>query len=306
MRRFILAFSISFWSVVALAQLPWQSGIGTPVTAASFTGVGDTHSAGMVRHYGSIAYSSATRGQNMYNICDANTGTPTCKNIATDASTGLVSSTQSVGSIGTCGSGANQCYIKIACDDVNSVCTLTNGTSAAWPRFIPNAIGSIPGIGCVAASFLVLSGDNLNASAPVSIGATVSTTTVTSGTLQGIADANGLGALLYFSGDNPTKSSFYEGAELKGSLPSVNTFYSNIGTSDGAGNGTIAQNGTTTTGAIGTNTTSGSSPIHICKGNSGDGVSSLDGTVIEVFWNTTDISSNIAALTTTMRANAGN
>jgi hypothetical protein len=102
---------------------------------------------GVQGHYGSVAFSAASRGSNMYNICDASS-VGTCKDIASDATTGLVSSTQGVGTIATCGTGGNQCYVEKAYDDSGAGHDMAS-LGAARPAFQTSAIGSLPGVGCV-------------------------------------------------------------------------------------------------------------------------------------------------------------
>jgi hypothetical protein len=123
-----------------------------PVSAPSFTGIGDVSATGIQGHYGSVAFSAASRGSNMYQICDViayGCSGGTTKDIKTDATTGLVSSTQGVGTIATCGTGGNQCYISQAYDDSGNGFT-ANSFGNNNPLFVVNAIGTLPAMGCVA------------------------------------------------------------------------------------------------------------------------------------------------------------
>jgi alpha-L-arabinofuranosidase B-like protein len=73
MRRiaFIAALLVA-WP--ALAQMPWQSGVGTPVTAAGYTGPGDTKS-GANEFWGVIAYTNALIGNNLFELQRASDNT---------------------------------------------------------------------------------------------------------------------------------------------------------------------------------------------------------------------------------------
>ena len=301
--KYILTIVFGLLSTPTLAQVgqipSWPPNVnGT--TGPPFVGMGDTRPSNIKGHWGMVAFKSSTRGQNMVNICDASSG-GTCKDIATNSTTGLVSSTQNVGSIGACDNSSNQCYIEKLYDDSGALnCTGSvacpvahQGSAGIRPKFVVNASGTLPGIGCGEDYFD--QGTWTTVSQPLSALFSTSTTSdpgsfddaVGSGSLV----RNGIGAgLLPFA---------YAGAVLSaGSAISSGVFYSLISIINNTSSSIIV-NGSATTGTAGTNNMSGNAQI--CHG---DGVPSTL-IVLEAAIYGADITSDVAALTTDMQTNGG-
>lgn len=307
MRRVLAAAGIALWcasvglsaaaSLQAIIADTHQSG------AASFTGIGDTLS-GAKGHWGVIAYSAASRGSNMLNLC--NVGDVACADVATDATTGIVSSTQVVGSI-TCGTGANLCTVKKLYDDSGAnlctgsvACTLDNVSGGSRPTFVPNCIGTVPCIQLVSGSHL----QNLNnfvgtLSQPISRLGSISIPSAPGAfstfMAVGLTDQTGV--------DSSPAAFNYDGNVLSGAATlTANTFYSILGTQDGSGNGTVVLNGATTTGSVGTATASTTFVV----GATTTGGNPFVGNVLETaVYNVTFTGTNITNLTSTQRTNGG-
>jgi hypothetical protein len=273
---------------------------------ASFTGMGDAKS-GAKGHWGVIAYSAATRGSNMLELC--NVGDAACANVATDATTGLVSSTQVIGGT-TCGTtgGVDVCTIKTLYDDSGAnnctgACDLVNATIGTRPVFVPNFVGSVPAIRCNAAagSFAEKSSGFTSLSQPVAW-ATAFSIDDDPGANQRTWSAGATGVVTgSSSGRLPF---FYSGSLLNESAITVNTMYAIIGTQEASGsNGTIVVNDTTpATGAVG-NAASGTS-ITVCADFGGG--NAIDAKTLEgAIYNAALSSGDITALTNAMRANGG-
>jgi len=260
---FGLLLNTSVWAQVG--QIPGWPPNANGTTGAAFVGVGDI-TAGSKGHYGSVAYKATTRGQNMYRICDASSS-GTCKDIASDSTTGLVSSTQNVGSIGACGTGGNQCYIDKAYDDSGglncsgpAVCpVLFVGT--ARPKFVVNASGTLPGIGCNATDVLS-NGAFTDFAQPFSFLASVSVTSDPGSYYYAIANGAAAGVGIR-AGLLPY---VFAGAVVDyGSAISSGVFYSLIGKDNNASSSIIVDGGTATTGTAGTNTPG--TTINVCSGS---------------------------------------
>ncbi len=276
--------------------------------APSFTGIGDTQS-GAKGHWGSIAYSAATRGSNAYNICDnATPGLGTCKDIKTDATTGLVSSTQTVGSIGACGTGGNQCYIQTVYDDSGaSFCTSAAcdlGSVTARPKFVVNAFGTLPAIGCFAGTEHVI---NVALPNPVS-GAmallmTANFNAISSDTLPFVVGGVFTNGAIFDlkSGGGSTTQYMRALTGPSAAVLSTGTNYVLIGSDDGAGAGHTAVNGADTSGSAGTANATGSS-ITMCANGVG---ANPDGQIPEAAFYNANTFSNLAALYADMHTNAG-
>ncbi len=300
-----LACAASLLGAAALyAQIPIvPTAFPPPASAgASFTGVGNVLS-GAKMHWGSIAYSAASRGSNMY-ICDAGTG-GTCKDIASDATTGIVSSTQTVGSIGACGTGGNQCYVQYAYDDSganycsSAACTLVS-SGATRPFFVVNASGSVPSVACTGAGAMLRTGGTDIAAPNTTLASANYTSTPGSAATAVGGNGDGTG---YHNIGGVSAFAWYGALKDGPGTASINTFYSLIGIS-ASGNGSISRNGSTTTG--GPNGTFHSA-FALCNMVSGGGPGSfpLDGQILEAAIYGVDGTTSIAALTSAMRANGG-
>ncbi len=274
----------------------------THQSGAAFTGIGDVKS-GAKLHYGTVAYSAATRGANMLNLC--NVADVACADVASNATTGLVSSTQVIGGV-TCGTtvGVNVCTVKTAYDDsggsnCGGVCNVTQATILNRPTFIPSASGSVPAIKCVSgnAQRLVGSGFTTIAEPHSMVGSfsepgAQATNSRVLATTSSILGASAASKAFYFHGTI---------LSIAGTLTN-NIFYAIVGTTDGSGNGTIAINGTTTTGAVGTGSTG--TGFAFCSDAAGGNV--FNGQVIELgLYPSTISAGEITSLTSTMRANGG-
>ncbi len=302
----LIAWTALVSSAWAQVGLPWP-GPGT-VGASSFTGIGDVSATGIIAHGGSIAFKSSTRGANMLRICDAITA-GTCKNIATDASTGLVSSTQTVGSIGACGTGGNQCYTDTTDDDSGAnACTGSAPCDAPIvgslrPMFVPNGVGTIPTIRCsTAGAGFETTLSVASAPVPNTFIASVSIPATPPPTGYYLGYGSGVGARLANDGATSGKVFIYAGSIMYSSAAlAANTFTALIGVIPASGNGTIDINGTTTsTGSAGTTASSGK--ISICN-LAGAVITDMD--ILEWAVYGSDQTANLAALTSAMRANGG-
>ncbi len=312
MRAFWLIPAILFAVLeVAFAQLPWQPGVVTPATSGgSFTGIGDVSATGIIAHGGSIAFKSSTRGTNMLRICDNITGgAGTCKNVATDATTGLVSSTQTVGSIGACGTGGNQCYVDTTFDDSGAnACTGSAPCDAPLvgslrPMFVPNGVGTIPTTRCsIAGAAFETTLSVASAPVPNTFIASVSIPATPPPTGYYLGYGSGVGARLANDGATSGKVFIYAGSIMYSSAAlAANTFTALIGVIPASGNGTIDINGTTTsTGSAGTSASSGK--ISIC--NLAAAVTT-DMDILEWAVYGSDQVANLAALTSALQTNGG-
>jgi hypothetical protein len=273
---------------------------------ASFTGMGDAKS-GAKGHWGVIAYSAATRGSNMLELC--NVGDAACANVASDATTGLVSSTQVIGGT-TCGTtgGVDVCTIKTLYDDsgasnCSGACNLVNATIGTRPVFLPNFSGSVPAIKCNAAAgaFAEKASGFTSLSQPVAW-ATSFSIDDDPGANQRIWSAGATGVVTgASSGRLPF---FYSGSLLNEAAIATATLFAIIGTQEASGtNGTIVTNDTSpATGAVG-NAASGTS-ITVCADVGGG--NAIDGKTLEgAIYNASLSSGDITALTNAMRANGG-
>lgn len=311
MRLLGAALALLFWTGGAFAQIGLPAGqaqLYPKVGAAGFSGIGDGVS-GAKSHFGAIAYSSATRGSNMMRICDSQAhGTGTCKDIASDSTTGLVSSTQGVGSIGTCGSGASQCYIDKLYDDSGAnACSSAScdavEVSANRPTFIPSASGSVPGIGCSSGAFLTAGTFSPGISVPTTTAASVSVPASPGGQnsfyspdgTNLILGANTSLDVLYYNGGSNLVSSF---------ALTANTFYA-VFASNNSGTTTLyaknSSGNSSGSGSSGTTTTSAAG--FICDDAFSDNHTN---TILEAFFYASALNSTqVSTLASTMRTNGG-
>lgn len=274
--------------------------VGGNSAGPTFTGVGDAVSSNFKSHWGLIAPTAAQRGQNIVELC--NVGDVACANVATDATTGLVSSTQVVGAI-TCGSGANLCTIKTAYDPggtycSGSPCPLSQATEGSRPTFVPNCSGSVPCMACNGSQNLT--GTFAETAVPASIAAG-SSTSVDPGANHRIVGTNGI-MMLHRAGP---KQAFYAGGAAfaeTASAGSTGTIYALVGGVDGSGNGQITRNGTKDTGTVGT--TSSGTTIALCSAP--DGSNKMTGQIVEAaVWAANLSDGEVTSVTSALRTNGG-
>lgn len=314
MRKSILATALILFGGTAYAQALQAIIADTHQGASSFVGIGDTLS-GAKAHYGTIAYSAASRGANMLDIClSTNSGASDnigCITVASDATTGLVSSTQVIGGV-TCATTANvnRCTVKTAYDDsggsnCSGACDVANATIATRPLFIPSASGTIPAIRCVngGASFLDKSSGVTAIAQPVSMVGSWSEPGDSGGNVRVLSLPSSSNVL--FGQSTGKKPFFFAGSVVNTSgTMTDNTFYAIQGSHDASGSGgSVSINGTTTTGTVGT--AAGGTGIAICN-EVGGGGNGADNSVLELaVYPQTLSGANITALTATQRANGG-
>lgn len=126
--------------VSVTAQVPMTgAGVGAPGGgAASYTGPGDIDT--FTAWWGLRAYSSATRGNNLIEVC--NSGDANCVNMASSASTGdLV-----VTSVGSTDCSVSTCTIKTAYDQSGNSRNMSQATEANRFVLTPNVVGSFWGM----------------------------------------------------------------------------------------------------------------------------------------------------------------
>src|SRR6185437_5737821 len=89
-RLFAISCALLLTGIVCLAQVP-TTGAGKSGPAGGsggYTGLGDVLGTNWFAHYGTRAFSSARRGQKLWNVCDA-TGA-NCVDWSSDATTGAI------------------------------------------------------------------------------------------------------------------------------------------------------------------------------------------------------------------------
>ncbi len=309
MQRFIFAAIALFVLVsVAAGQMlkPIVGGGYSAGGGGGFTGIGDTLS-GAKAHWGTIAYSAATRGQAMFSLCDV--AGANCSDASSDATTGIVSSTQT--RVNPCGStlGVDACRIHTLYDDSGAnyctgaaVCPM--GATPADLYFIPNVVGTVPGIKCNGTSYYAIGGTFPIVSQPLSWLASVRVdTSPGGGNYNGLIDAGttlGGGQTMGFS--NATIDAVYNAGSTITAPPAVSagTFYAMIGTQPASGGtGTVSINGSTTTGTVGT-AGNDTGVVRLC--NDAGGIFPIQATFTEIGFYAADASGSVAGLTTTLRA----
>ncbi len=317
MQRFIFAAIVLFGLVsIATAQMLKPivgGGYSAGGGGGGFQGVGDTLS-GAKGHWGVIAYSAATRGHKMLGICDP--AGANCADALSDATTGLVSSTQVRNSV-TCGTviGTDACRISAAYDDsganacASGVCDLTISTpSGPMPYFLPNASGSVPAIVCrIANSSTLLSPATFAPSQPLSwAGSFMLDTSPSSGsigTFLATGAASGAGQRLsVFNNSGTLQVDYFAGSGLLSGTVTTGAWYAIIGAQQATGtSGSVSVNGSTSSGTVGNHTTTDFT-INLCKDPD---TGSSDSKIMEAVAYNADINSNVSALTTTIRTNGG-
>lgn len=306
---FIAALLVGLISPAWAQNTITTTGAGGKHGAAAFTGVGDTV-ASAKGYWGVFAYNSAARGTKALNLCNA--ADVACVDVNTDATTGIVSSTQVVGLI-TCdnGGGANKCTVKTVYDqsgasNCSGVCDMAQATITNRPVFVVNCSGTVPCLGVTAGANQFVA----KASGFTAIGASAAFTIVSGFNSHNDTGGNartfaGVGGLLLGNSDSSSKQYVYNGSALlnQSSTDTTDTFYSTIGLADASGNGTIGINGTTTTGtAIGT---SGSGAA-VSIGCDTAGSNCLHGQIMDVgIWATNFSGGQITSMSATMRALGG-
>jgi hypothetical protein len=319
MRRILLTIAAVLLPIgIALAQvgMPWP-GPGTKGGGGGgggFQGILDVLP-GAKGCWGTIACSAATRGQAMLNLCDTAEGN--CADAVSDATTGIVSSTQTRGG-NPCGStpGVDACLVHIAYTDGSAgnycgggtvLCNMVSATGK-YLYFIPNAIGTIPALKCTGTTHTA-NGDFPGNAQPTSMLAAVRVDVSTAGVYGPLMsagpafDAASPGPTLGFS--NATIDAIYNAGTTLVAPPavSVGTFYSMIGTQPvSGGTGTMSINGSTATGTVGTNVAFSSLGLNICNDSS---ARTLTASFLQMAVYTADTSSSGAALTSNMRTNGG-
>lgn len=154
-----------------------QAGVGGAPPA--FTGAGDVVGSAAA-FWGLQAYTSATRGNKVANICTTIATIDTCLDMSSDATTGLLV----LGTIGglACNNTTQICNVKILYDQSgglncsSAACDASQATVATRPTLLISGIGSLASLQCSGAQILV-------SPTPTTIAQPV--------TVSGVANANG-------------------------------------------------------------------------------------------------------------------
>jgi len=136
MKRLFYALIVLLWMLPAFAQVPMTGGgKGVPGGGSSYTGPGDVVT--YYQAYGLMAYTSATRGNVLVNVCNSTAGVDVgCGDLSSDVTTGLL--VPATISAITC-PGAN-CTIKTFYDLTGGGIDCTN-TTVATRATLPSSGG---------------------------------------------------------------------------------------------------------------------------------------------------------------------
>jgi len=195
MLRILLALALL--TGAAQAQSPVLPGPGLPVSGgASYTGPGDIQASGVIHWAGLRAYSAATRGNNVAEICTTISTVDTCANMVSDAVTGMIVLT-TIGGV-TCNNSTQICNVRTLYDQSGAL-KCAGGTACNWqettvalrPLIITSCLGSLPCMGFVRASSLALG--IINLASAVSQPITTSVVANRTGSTTSINGIHGLG-----------------------------------------------------------------------------------------------------------------
>lgn len=316
--RFVERKAPSFDPIKRYAQLPMTgAGLAKPAGGGGggFVGPGDTQS-GYKGFWGTMAFTTATRGNRLMNVCD-NAGA-NCQDLNSDPTTGMLVGATLTG--GTVCPGPN-CRIKIwydisaalNCNQIGFVvpiaCDLSNTTAANMPKLLASQFGSNPAVVCTsaAASALTTAGDVFLAVSTGSVVAAIRATTVSAQSAWLAFDASGADAGVYnfmsasaqwqlIAGDGSFTSLFTPATAV------ANTSYVVIAVNaNGAGAASITAAPTVggNTGTFtGSNIANGGSAVDFCVDNfsTGSDVQVAAMGVTNNVVNSTNVTSNLRAI----------
>lgn len=251
MRIFGLILSIVLWSTAAIGQnsLLHAGKIPSGGGGGGYTGPGDVVSGALV-WYGLRAYSAATAGTKVANICNASDAN--CADI-NSTSGGNFDVTTATGSPLNCGGAGGTCTVKILYDQIGGSacggnCDLSNSTIANRPTLSFSCIGSLP---CMV--FASASSQTIKRGAPNTFGAQSQPFTIS---VVGFQTSNVTGGLLTASGGNGTSFRSTPGVGLRATTDfnvsmANSTWYAIQGVANGASS-VLYINGTSNSGSAGT------------------------------------------------------
>lgn len=199
MIRLVLALYLALCGV-ASAQLAGGLQFPGPGTAHStgttYTGPGDIQASGIVHWAGLRAYSTATRGNRVAQVCTTISTVDTCVDMNSDATTGMIVLT-TIGGL-TCNNSTVLCNVKNLYDQSGALkcsgataCDWTEPSVALRPSLITSCLGALPCMGFVRASSSALGITGLAAavSQPISTSVVANRT----GSTTSISGMHGLG-----------------------------------------------------------------------------------------------------------------
>lgn len=129
-----------------------------PTGGATYTGLGDIVS-GTGAYWGLRAFSSATRGNKVANICTLVTAVDTCVDMSSDATTGALILTTIPGA-SACNNSTQICNVKTLYDQIagsacnSATCDVTQATVATRPTIVTSCLGSLPCMAFSGSQFL--------------------------------------------------------------------------------------------------------------------------------------------------------
>lgn len=230
------------------------------VQQSNYTGWGDIATA--VNYWGMRAYSAATRGKRVMQICDAATLT-TCTDIGTNTGTGLVS-ISAISALSQC---ATSCAIRTLYDQVGSV-NLVQTTAGFAPPWVSNGG---PSASFSAAHFTTANGEALPAtygtlSQPYSFMCTTihnDTSTVVENILGNNSGTMGLG----YGGGGLAASPFIYGGSTSANGSATDNAWHFIGGTGSGGSGQFYVDGAASGSSAAIGSSSFSGAIALGQGN---------------------------------------
>lgn len=264
-RSFIIAWAFLLAGLCCIQQSSafWQSrdsNYNLAISNGSFQGVGDIVS-GWTTYYGMWAYSAATRGNPLLNVCNSTGGVDVlCADLSSDPTTGLLDA----GIIGgiTC-PGAN-CTVKTAYDlsgankCSSAPCNETQATIASRPTLSASCVGGIPCMVCNGSQSLV------NSIYALGVPQTISAVTMRTGAFTsfgGIIGWNAFPSMLFSNAANQIDWVSKGGADNK-ITAADSAFHAVQGTSDGT-NGIVYVDGASN--SVASSGLSGAEPFDLCS-----------------------------------------
>jgi hypothetical protein len=250
--------------------------------AGGYTGPGDLSLGTATAFFGLRAYSAATRGTKVINLCD--TSGANCADVLTNATTGVLNAPGTRGAVNCTTSGT--CLIKIIYDQIGTncsgVCDMNQTTTANMP-VLSNSCGALSKTFCIA--FVRANADQFVQTASfasaLSQPFTVSLVAVRTGTLttaQGIAAPFGASSNRQFVFNSGTTVGIYGGSGFVNSGTVSNSAWHSLqGVWNDPSNSVVNVDGSNgTPGSGGTNNMTGPGVV----GTDSFG-SFLDGNVVE-------------------------
>jgi hypothetical protein len=247
-------------------------------TGGGFVGAGDTV-AGAAAYWGLRAYTTATRGNKLLNVCNSTGGVDVgCADLFSDATTGILASATVSGI--TC-PGAN-CTVKIAYELTGNTgcigglpCNVSQNTVATRPTLSSSCVGSNPCIVCHGTTSALASGSvNSSTAQPYTL-SSVAKRTGSFTALQS-AIAAGSNAVLGFGGSANTSLLF--GGSSFTAAATDSAFHAMQGVVNNTSS-VLTTDGVDQTGTAGTNAT-GTASFFLCDDGFG-GSDAMTGQLLE-------------------------